>query len=77
MQDPGKGKSDTEEKEESVLQGQRKCGVSIKIGKEGDTRADLGDSGCLLGSQDGGEAVSFKGGSSLRFWDKKSRNRRM
>lgn len=37
--------------------------MGIKIGGEGEAIAGLGaESGCLLGSQDGGEAFSFKGG---------------
>lgn len=41
MHGPGKGELGTEKKEELVLQGQETCGVGIKIGREGDARADL------------------------------------
>lgn len=40
--------------------------MGVKIGREGDARADLvAGTGCLPGSQNGGEAVSFKACSVL------------
>lgn len=50
--------------------------MGIKIGRGSAVRAGLGmDIGCSLGSQDGGEAVSFKGSGVPSSWHQKSRRR--
>lgn len=42
--------------------------MGVKIGREHDANTDLGvESGCLSGSQDGGEANSFKGGACTQI----------